>query len=141
MPPVLPDLRYKNGHLYYLFRREFVRKYPIPLCSDAFSGFVQKDKRMHEYNSEVKKATQYLLESVIPKSAQKLFEVSVLILFDFDLFPLLVVFSCCFLLLFSLVVLFSSRRSNFFLLLSLVLSTSYISLSLVLPNGGFSPQF
>ena len=38
MPPVQPDKRYINGHIYYLFRKEFVRSYPKPLCSDAFSG-------------------------------------------------------------------------------------------------------
>ena len=39
MPPLTPDNRFVNGHLYRLMRPEFVSKYKIPLCSDAFSGF------------------------------------------------------------------------------------------------------
>ena len=37
MPPVTPDPVHFNGHLYYLFRREFVSRYPKRLCSDAYS--------------------------------------------------------------------------------------------------------
>ena len=38
MPPVMPKPdKYYNGHLFYLFRREFVRTNPKPLCSDAYS--------------------------------------------------------------------------------------------------------
>ena len=40
MPPVAPQTeKYYNGHLFYLFRREFVRANSKPLCSDAFSVF------------------------------------------------------------------------------------------------------
>ena len=46
MPPVRPDKRFYNGHLYRLFRREFVASYPKPLCSDAYSGFITHDPKM-----------------------------------------------------------------------------------------------
>ena len=34
------------GHLFQLFRPEFVKNHPIPLCSDAFSGFIQADPKV-----------------------------------------------------------------------------------------------
>ena len=46
MPPVKPNRAFVNGHLYQLFRREFVSSYPSPLCSDAYSGFVIHDPQM-----------------------------------------------------------------------------------------------
>jgi len=29
------------SHLFRLFRPEFIKRYPIPLCSDGFSGFIR----------------------------------------------------------------------------------------------------
>ncbi len=69
MPPVQPDGRYLNGHLYQLFRKEFVQKYSKPLCSDAFSGFIMWDKKKDEYNVDVCDATAYLFTNVIPNCA------------------------------------------------------------------------
>src|SRR5690242_19435780 len=53
-----------RGFLYQLLRPEFVLKYRTPLSSDAFSGFGTTDNQIH--NREVREATRYLLESVIP---------------------------------------------------------------------------
>ena len=75
MPPVTPDKRFHNGHLYRLFRREFLVKYGRPLCSDAFSSFVIKDPQRKEYNQEVKEATQHLMRVVIPSCADSLIQV------------------------------------------------------------------
>ena len=64
-PPTYPDRkRHPTGYLYQLFRPEFVLKYPVPLSSDACSQFGYHDRRMH--NDEVKKATEYLLNVVVP---------------------------------------------------------------------------
>jgi hypothetical protein len=46
MPPVRPNKTFYNGHLYRLFRQEFVAKYPKRLCSDAYSGFIMHDPDM-----------------------------------------------------------------------------------------------
>ena len=46
MPPAQPDLQFHNGHLYRLLRYELVSKYPHPLCSDAYSGFIMHDKKL-----------------------------------------------------------------------------------------------
>ena len=43
MPPVAPDTKFLNGHLYSLFRKEFVSSYQHPLCSDAYSSFIRVD--------------------------------------------------------------------------------------------------
>jgi hypothetical protein len=67
MPPVRPDPRFTNGHLYRLFRREFVEKNPTPLCSDAYSGFVVWDPNHLKYNQDVNVATNFLLHTVAPE--------------------------------------------------------------------------
>ena len=46
LPPVTPSPTFVNGHLYRLFRQEFVAKYPHRLCSDAYSGFIMHDPHM-----------------------------------------------------------------------------------------------
>ena len=43
MPPCPPDPELPSSHLYRLFRTEFVARYPVPLCSDGFSGFLRAD--------------------------------------------------------------------------------------------------
>ena len=75
MPPVRPDARVLNGHLYQLFRREFVTLYPVPLCSDAYSGFIMWDKKKNAHNIEIDNATDYLFYVVIPNCARDLLEV------------------------------------------------------------------
>jgi Clustered mitochondria len=52
-PPTGPNRQVTNGHLYQLFRAEFLHKYPHPLCSDAFSGFIRHDPQRREHNTEV----------------------------------------------------------------------------------------
>lgn len=75
MPPVRPDFSVLNGHLYQLFRREFVTTYPVPLCSDAYSGFIMWDKKKKIHNIEIDRATDYLYDVIIPNCARDLVEV------------------------------------------------------------------
>lgn len=74
MPPMLPDPNFVNGHLYRLFRREFVVGYRKPLCSDAFSGFIRCDPEASSYNQDIREATEHLLNDIIPSFASKLTE-------------------------------------------------------------------
>lgn len=53
-------------------RPEFVKSYPVPLCSDAFSAFITSDPKSQEYNEEIRKATEYLFTKLIPEFAQEL---------------------------------------------------------------------
>jgi tetratricopeptide (TPR) repeat protein len=71
-PPVKPDAHVHNGHLYQLFRREFVMEYSQPLCSDAYSGFVMADPNMRELFGEIDMATDHLMTNVCPKFAKNL---------------------------------------------------------------------
>ena len=75
LPPVRPDSRFLNGHLYQLFRREFVENYVTPLCSDAYSGFVMHDKKREEHDKDVHEATTYLFSNSIPNCASQLVQV------------------------------------------------------------------
>ena len=75
MPPVQPNKKQMNGHLYQLFRREFLVKYGRPLCSDAFSGFIIQDPEREEHNEEVREATQYLMDIAIPSCAEEMAKV------------------------------------------------------------------
>eukprot|EP01087_Luapelamoeba_hula_P012489 TRINITY_DN3487_c0_g1_i6.p1 TRINITY_DN3487_c0_g1~~TRINITY_DN3487_c0_g1_i6.p1 ORF type:complete len:703 (-),score=108.99 TRINITY_DN3487_c0_g1_i6:22-2130(-) len=71
MPPEYPKPGVKMAHLFRLLRPEFVRKYPVPLCSDAFSGFI----RVHnpeQHNLELQKATHYLTQVLVPAFAPQL---------------------------------------------------------------------
>lgn len=45
-PPQVPTSQ--TGHLYRLFRPEFVRSYEKPLCSDSFSKFLIKIEDHHK---------------------------------------------------------------------------------------------
>ena len=55
---------------YQHLRPEFLRRYPKPLSSDAFSGFGVAAQA--EHNTEVLEATEYLYRTVIPAFAEKL---------------------------------------------------------------------
>lgn len=57
---------------YKLFRSEFLVNYPIPLSPDVFVGFGSNDPLKNENNREVKEATLYLKEKVIPQFASDL---------------------------------------------------------------------
>ena len=74
MPPSKPDRRHKNGHLYHLFRREFLLSFchGSSLCPDAYSGFVILDERRREYSKENDEATHSLLNEVIPRCVSEL---------------------------------------------------------------------
>jgi hypothetical protein len=48
----------KGEHLYNLFRPEFLEKYRIPLCSDAFSGFGKEGYAEHAM--EIENACNFL---------------------------------------------------------------------------------
>ena len=72
MPPIKPVRGVRNAHLYRLFRPEFVRQYPKPLCSDGFSGFVAHDPRCNDYNNDLVQATNVLYKRVIPELAREL---------------------------------------------------------------------
>jgi len=71
-PPTSLDARFFHGHLYQVFRPEFVRRYEKPLCPDAFSGFVQLDPLRRDYDLVINQATRFLLKNVVPNVANEL---------------------------------------------------------------------
>eukprot|EP01103_Thecamoeba_quadrilineata_P012142 TRINITY_DN3060_c0_g1_i2.p1 TRINITY_DN3060_c0_g1~~TRINITY_DN3060_c0_g1_i2.p1 ORF type:complete len:601 (+),score=88.67 TRINITY_DN3060_c0_g1_i2:86-1888(+) len=68
-PPETPKSGVKSAHLYRLLRPEFVKTNDLPLCSDAFSGFIAAQPKMMEHNLEIKQATTRLINEVIPAFA------------------------------------------------------------------------
>jgi hypothetical protein len=52
---------------YNLLRPRFVSQYHVPLCSDAFSGWIHKPTNENE---NVRKATALLYEKIIPDFAK-----------------------------------------------------------------------
>ncbi|KAL6056200.1 Clu domain-containing protein [Balamuthia mandrillaris] len=70
-PPETPKPGIKCGHLFRLLRPELVKKYPIPLCSDAFSYFILEHNPM-EHNSEVAEATAFLENELVPGFTSRL---------------------------------------------------------------------
>jgi Translation initiation factor eIF3 subunit 135 len=68
-PPTTPDANIVNGHLYQLFRGEFVRQFRRPLCPDAYSGFISGDNLRAEYNADIRDATMFLLREWLPMQA------------------------------------------------------------------------
>ena len=72
LPPVSPNKALRNGHLYQLFRKEFVQQNPVPLCSDAYSSFILHDPAARTHNAEVVDATNRLLNEKIPRVAKEL---------------------------------------------------------------------
>lgn len=71
-PPVRPIKDVPGSFLFQLFRPQFVRNYPLALCSDAYSQFTRGTPLNDEHKEEVNAATEYLLSSVIPKFARDL---------------------------------------------------------------------
>ena len=70
-PPVYePRIDIKHTYLYHLFRPEFLKNYPIPLSSDAFSLMAAEPSL--ECNQQVVVASDYLREGVIPRFARYL---------------------------------------------------------------------
>ena len=73
LPPVQPEREHYNGHLYRLFRKEFVEQYKKgPLCSDAFSGFIINDPNYKEHNDEITCATDYLVTVMVPRACRRI---------------------------------------------------------------------
>mmetsp|Transcript_850 Transcript_850/g.2694 ORF Transcript_850/g.2694 Transcript_850/m.2694 type:complete len:1584 (-) Transcript_850:61-4812(-) len=66
LPPTTPNPKVHNGHLFNMFRPEFVSKYRVPLCSDAFSGFIRADPSASVHNQEIRDATGYLMNKIAP---------------------------------------------------------------------------
>lgn len=64
---VLIPAGYHGKHLYNLLRPELVDANPVPLSSDAFTGFGRVDSAIH--NAEVRRATQELKFRIIPQCA------------------------------------------------------------------------
>lgn len=73
MPPEAPDLTlipHPRSNYFKMLRPCLVFSYQSPLSSDAFSGFGRADEEVH--NTEVWHATEFLLQSVIPRMAEAL---------------------------------------------------------------------
>jgi tetratricopeptide (TPR) repeat protein len=71
-PPETPRAGVQAGHLYQLLRPEVVRAFGKPLCSDAFSGFVANDPRLHEFNADIDEATRFLHSHIIPACSKEI---------------------------------------------------------------------
>lgn len=75
MPPETPAKvngeRLKAAQLYRLLRPEYVKQYAIPLCSDAYSGFVPPSEQS-AHAEEIEEATRMLKYDVIPTVAMHL---------------------------------------------------------------------
>ncbi|MDP2436342.1 MAG: hypothetical protein Q8P67_11400 [archaeon] len=72
LPPVTPRRTVPNSHLYELFRPEFIKKYPIPLCSDSYSRFVKDRKEAILAKRNVDTATAHLRDQLVPRVARRL---------------------------------------------------------------------
>jgi len=71
-PPTYPDDNVQGGHLFQLFRPEFLKGHHKPLCSDAFSGFIKHDNDRSVHHNEVKEASHRLLIELIPRLSNRL---------------------------------------------------------------------
>ena len=71
-PPETPDQTLPGSFLYRLLRPELVRQFKTPLSSDAFTLFGQHNCELHD--EEVRQATNFLHEEVIPSFARALSE-------------------------------------------------------------------
>lgn len=77
MPPEAPRpkaQRTKNEHLFRLLRPEFVINYNVPLCPDAFSNMIYFDPNRKQHEENIREATHFLIEHVIPRYAVQLVE-------------------------------------------------------------------
>ena len=75
-PPEPPRAEIQGSHLFRLLRPELVRSNEVPLCSDAFSGFVLDPTDAKEHNTEIQEAFSRLFREIIPNVAQKLNQLS-----------------------------------------------------------------
>ena len=73
-PTAEPGSIVSSTFLYQCFRPEFVRRYTLPLSSDAFSKFSKHHADAEEHNARVRDATLHLLNSIVPEFAEFLEE-------------------------------------------------------------------
>lgn len=71
-PPCTPPVGMRSAYLYRLLRGEFVRRWPKPLCSDAFSNFTKGLPSAEADNEEVRQATEHLRTRSIAEFAAML---------------------------------------------------------------------
>ncbi len=72
-PPVTPSKDVVGGHLFQYFRGEFVYNFPLfPLCSDAYSRFVQGQPDEKEHQKEIDAATRDLTGITLSNFAREL---------------------------------------------------------------------
>eukprot|EP01125_Pyxidicula_operculata_P005438 TRINITY_DN1931_c0_g2_i1.p1 TRINITY_DN1931_c0_g2~~TRINITY_DN1931_c0_g2_i1.p1 ORF type:complete len:2425 (-),score=534.59 TRINITY_DN1931_c0_g2_i1:786-8060(-) len=76
MPPEAPTTDSGREIFYNVLRPSFVRNYPKPLCSDAFSGWAEGDPNIDEINRDAANATLHLFSVAIPSFAKHLIEIS-----------------------------------------------------------------
>lgn len=69
-----PERREKRQVYFKCLRPELLRKYGVPLCSDAFTNWQKYDPQADSNNADVHLATQYLLNTVVPAVARKMDE-------------------------------------------------------------------
>lgn len=70
MPPTLPDSS-SVSYLVNLFRPEFVKRYSISLCPDAYSSFISPNER-DLVNNDIQEATFYLKSKLVSKFANEI---------------------------------------------------------------------
>lgn len=68
-PTAEPGGDVRHTFLYQCLRPEFVRRYHMPLSSDAFSKFSKSHADAEMHNERVKGATSHLLDTVVPEFA------------------------------------------------------------------------
>ena len=65
LPPAVPTPGMKGSQLYRLLRPEFVKRSPVPLCSDAFGSW--HIDNLEKYNEDIQQATLRLETQEIAK--------------------------------------------------------------------------
>lgn len=75
-PPEPPKKDIQGSHLFRLLRPELVKSNPVPLCPDAFSGFVIDPDDARKHNKEIQEASSRLFREIIPSVASQLNQLS-----------------------------------------------------------------
>mmetsp|Transcript_2469 Transcript_2469/g.7833 ORF Transcript_2469/g.7833 Transcript_2469/m.7833 type:complete len:1381 (+) Transcript_2469:798-4940(+) len=77
-PPEVPSAaqraHYPRSVFFRFLRPEFVQSYRLPLCSDAYTGWVVGDPEANVHNAELRQATVHLYQETIPSFAAFLSE-------------------------------------------------------------------
>lgn len=72
-PPEAPASAAQSGSIFFeLLRPELCRNFRLPLCSDAFTGFLKYDSNRQVYADQVRQATNLLMVKIIPEFADYL---------------------------------------------------------------------